>query len=318
MGKKYMDTKIGTLEESILGVWQDAVDDLDEKYTDAQRAAREKSRTGGREHGGSGVVGKEKGGDMAGHRGKRGMYPAGSAMRNDSKPAKTDQVKMKMDLLKKKQQRERDRARNEELDLEILELEKMIEGLENSPNPANSWHLCAKNVVHEEWGSGQTIPTMHADPDEDGDIAWYDVMFEHGIEKGVLISELKVTKSETHLHASKKKKVDEDNTNNTPDDGDGLDKVQPKALKKKFKDRKDKDIDNDGDTDDSDEYLHKKRKAISKSMKETWAEAVRKVKENENGNGEDPSDEDDEDEKKNGKKAKIEINPKMDVDEKKK
>ena len=44
MGKKYMDTKVGTLEESILGVWQDTVDDIEEKYTDAQRAAREKSR----------------------------------------------------------------------------------------------------------------------------------------------------------------------------------------------------------------------------------------------------------------------------------
>ena len=30
MGKKYMDTKVGTLEESILGVWQDAVDELRE------------------------------------------------------------------------------------------------------------------------------------------------------------------------------------------------------------------------------------------------------------------------------------------------
>ena len=197
------------------------------------------------------------------------------------------------------------------------------EGIEDSPNPANSQHLCAKNVVHEEWGNGKTVPTMHDEPDAEGNIAWYDVMFEHGIEKGVLISELKVTKSETHLHASKKKKVDEDNTNDKSDDGEGLDKVQPKALKKKFKDRKDKDIDNDGDVDDSDEYIDNKRKAISKSMKETWAEAVRKVKENENGNGngEDPSDEDDEDEKKNGKngkKAKVEINPKMDVDEKKK
>ena len=81
MGKKYMDTKVGTLEESILGVWQDAVDDLDEKYTDAQRAAREKSRTGGREHGGSGVVGKERSDDEAGHRAKRGMLPVGSARR---------------------------------------------------------------------------------------------------------------------------------------------------------------------------------------------------------------------------------------------
>ena len=204
-------------------------------------------------------------------------------------------------------------------DAYIPKTEKVVEeGLEDSPNPANSQHLCAKNVVHEEWGSGKTIPTMHAEPDENGDIAWYDVMFEHGIEEGVLISELKVTKSEGHMHASYKgkKKKNEDNTNDKSDDGEGMDKVQPKALKKKFKDRKDKDIDNDGDVDSSDEYIDNKRKAISKSMKERWAEAVRKVKENENG--EDPSDEDDEDKKKNGKKAKVEINPKMDVDEKKK
>ena len=64
------------------------------------------------------------------------------------------------------------------------------------------------------------------------------------------------------------KKVDETNKNNKSDDGDGLDAVQPKAVKKKFADRKDKDIDNDGDTDSSDEFLHKKRKAISKAMKD--------------------------------------------------
>ena len=64
------------------------------------------------------------------------------------------------------------------------------------------------------------------------------------------------------------KKVAETNKNDKSDDGKGLDAVQPKAVKKKFKDRKDKDIDNDGDTDDSDKFLHKKRKAISKAMKD--------------------------------------------------
>ena len=64
------------------------------------------------------------------------------------------------------------------------------------------------------------------------------------------------------------KKVSETNKNNKSDDGDGMDAVQPKAVKKKFDDRKDKDIDNDGDTDSSDEFLHKKRKAISKAMKD--------------------------------------------------
>ena len=59
----------------------------------------------------------------------------------------------------------------------------------------------------------------------------------------------------------------ETNKNDKSDDGDGLDAVQPDAVKKKFKDRKDKDIDNDGDVDDSDKFLHKRRKAVSKAMK---------------------------------------------------
>ena len=78
------------------------------------------------------------------------------------------------------------------------------------------------------------------------------------------------------------KKVAETNKNDKSDDGDGMDAVQPKAVKKKFKDRKDKDIDNDGDTDDSDEFLHKKRKAISKAMKDegnAFGKALKAAKE---------------------------------------
>ena len=78
------------------------------------------------------------------------------------------------------------------------------EGLESSPNKANSQHLCAKNVVHEEWGEGQPVHGMHSEPDEEGNIAWYDVMFEHGVEKGVSIDELVVTKEGHHENHKKK------------------------------------------------------------------------------------------------------------------
>ena len=48
---------------------------------------------------------------------------------------------------------------------------------------------------------------------------------------------------------------------------EGLDPVNKDAVKKKFADRKDKDIDNDGDVDSSDKFLHKRRAAISKAVK---------------------------------------------------
>jgi len=74
---------------------------------------------------------------------------------------------------------------------------KVDSGLENP-------HNCATHVYSESWGDGRTVTTMHADPDEFGNIAWYDVMFEHGIEKGVPIEEMKVVKSESHMHSKKK------------------------------------------------------------------------------------------------------------------
>jgi hypothetical protein len=78
-------------------------------------------------------------------------------------------------------------------------------------------------------------------------------------------------KSMTEALEEMKKVLDEktkkeDASNDKSDDGEGIDKVDPKAAKKKFADRKDKDLDNDGDTDSSDEYLHKRRKAIGKSI----------------------------------------------------
>ena len=56
---------------------------------------------------------------------------------------------------------------------------------------------------------------------------------------------------------------------------EGLDPVNKNAVKKDFKDRQDKDIDNDGDTDSTDKYLHKKRQAISKNIKEKKVECTK-------------------------------------------
>lgn len=62
---------------------------------------------------------------------------------------------------------------------------------------------------------------------------------------------------------------------------EAMDPVNKKALKKDFDDRKDKDIDNDGDIDDSDEYLHNRRKAVSKAMKDEASCGTKRMKEDE-------------------------------------
>jgi hypothetical protein len=78
---------------------------------------------------------------------------------------------------------------------------------ENTDTPGNSYeHQCAIHVKSESFGEGRTITTQHADVDENGHIAWYDVMFEHGIEKYVPTDELEILVSESHMHSMKKKK----------------------------------------------------------------------------------------------------------------
>jgi len=82
-------------------------------------------------------------------------------------------------------------------------------GEEKSPDGVDAGavdkHNCATHVYHESWGEGQTITTMHADPDMHGFVEWYDVLFDHGIEKGVPVAEMKVTKEMSHGNHKKKK-----------------------------------------------------------------------------------------------------------------
>lgn len=75
---------------------------------------------------------------------------------------------------------------------------------------ASDLHNCAEKVMHENWGEGLCMFGEHAEPDENGQVAWYDVMFEHGIEKEVSIEDLKVISEKNHGSAmhSKRKKED--------------------------------------------------------------------------------------------------------------
>ena len=81
---------------------------------------------------------------------------------------------------------------------------------ESTDTPGNSYkHQCAIHVKHEQFGEGRTIFSQHAEPDHNGNIAWYDVMFDHGIEKQVSINEMQVLQSESHMMHKKKKMKEE-------------------------------------------------------------------------------------------------------------
>jgi hypothetical protein len=86
-------------------------------------------------------------------------------------------------------------------------------------------HNCAKHVEHEKYGKGNTVAEEHADPDRYGNIAWYDIEFPHGVERGVPISELKVLQAESHGHTTKKAKKVMENDGNLANNAKPYDKV---------------------------------------------------------------------------------------------
>ena len=79
---------------------------------------------------------------------------------------------------------------------------------EEKDTPGNGYsHQCALHVKHSKLGEGRTLYSQHANPDKIGQIAWYDVMFDHGIEKQVPTRDLEIMVSESHMSHSKKKKM---------------------------------------------------------------------------------------------------------------
>tara|TARA_R110002074_G_scaffold31456_2_gene88333 strand:+ start:239 stop:1483 length:1245 start_codon:yes stop_codon:yes gene_type:complete len=194
MGKKYLETKGTSLESSILGMWEEEaarVDGRTKSYKE-HRARLEARR----------IKAENKKKSM--NEGSKEEYEKffNSALKKFKIDSPAD---LKSDEEKKKFFNYVDKNYTGEKDEEFGTFikEKMKEGLENSPNKANSQHLCAKNVVHEEWGEGHPVHGMHAIPNSEGEIAWYDVMFEHGIEKGVSINELNVIFETSHENHDK-------------------------------------------------------------------------------------------------------------------
>jgi len=208
MGKKYLETKKESLESSILGVWENAVSETVERAK-ANLDARTKEYK----------VHQEK---LAATRIRRENKKVtkeefeldeGKVIFDDHDDEDDDFIALTKKLgLKFKTKGDETTVSGSDANiakmLKTMKMKKdtdghaMLEKLEDSPNPANKQHLCAKNVVHEEWGSGNCVPTQHANPDEEGNIAWYDVMFEHGIEKEVSADNLKIIEESMHSHSS--------------------------------------------------------------------------------------------------------------------
>lgn len=97
-----------------------------------------------------------------------------------------------------------DKMYGEDVELDEAPVDGVAAGSMN-----NDGHLCATKVFHKEWAEGTPIYSQHAEPDADGNIAWYDVMFEHGIEKMVATDDLEILMSESHeRHGKRKMKED--------------------------------------------------------------------------------------------------------------
>ena len=70
-------------------------------------------------------------------------------------------------------------------------------------------HMCATKIFKEGFGEGTPILGEHSLPDADGNVAWYKVMFEHGVEI-VTVGEEGVTVLEESNHGNHKKKMKEE------------------------------------------------------------------------------------------------------------
>jgi len=81
---------------------------------------------------------------------------------------------------------------------------------EAQDKPVDKAHFCATHVEHHTFGPGTCISEAHAEPDAEGNIAWYTVQFADGVRK-MNTADMKITMGENHMH-SKKKPMKEEET----------------------------------------------------------------------------------------------------------
>ena len=90
-------------------------------------------------------------------------------------------------------------------------------------------HDCATFVKHPVFGYGKPVYESHAIPDDEGNVAWYDVEFAHGIEKEVPAEDMEILDEAHHGsggNGDKKKKKPEP----MKDDMDNGEEEEPKMM----------------------------------------------------------------------------------------
>ena len=186
---KYFDTKNGTLENAVLSVYEKKLDPVNKDAV--------KKKFDDRKDKDIDNDGDVDSSDKFLHKKRKAISKAmKKETEKESKMSKNENAYFRVDTMRDALKKVWGDAVKESVEpkKETLEEKK----LEDSPNPANHWHMCATNVVHEKWGRGNTIHSMHADPDKKGMVEWYDVWFHHGIEKQVPTKDLEIVTEEGH------------------------------------------------------------------------------------------------------------------------
>jgi len=87
-----------------------------------------------------------------------------------------------------------------------IEPKDQMVGIAKKLTKEEDTHYCAKHVYSELFGEGQVVEGDHAEPNEDGHVEWYNVQFEHGIEK-VFTEDIEIMMAEYHANHKRKKRM---------------------------------------------------------------------------------------------------------------